>query len=470
MLLTLIQKEIMHHILSIRFVALLLMCLLLIPLTLSINYRNYRQDLVDYQEAVKLANIEETTVNPKMPLEPEIEVSKLFLKPTPLSLFAKGLGDSLPSYLGMTRNGITQGPPSTFSAPLSQLLGHLDFLFVVSTVFSLLALLFTFDAVAGEREAGTIRITLANSVPRDLFLWSKLIGGYLVFVVPFLVSFLFGLLMLVWQGFPLGESDIFSRVLSLTLASLLYIGVFFAVGTVISTYLDSAKTALIVVFTVWVFAVLIAPRVGFLTAKLIAPTRAVQSVYMEKTAIRNNLNSEKEQVLGKKITETLGTSFNFNEAFPKIAELREPIDAEYRQKFQEQVDKVEREYQREKKRQESVGETLSRITPTSSLIYLAMNLAETGKIKRDTYFQTGTRYYAQLEEAYFSEIKDDDFATMARFVSGKAEPKKIAPPPDMTETALSETLRYSVVDLLLLCFLAVVLTTVAFLKFFRSDI
>ena len=176
MLLTLIQKEIMHHILSVQFVALLLMCLLLIPLTLSINYRNYRQDLVDYQEAVKLANIEEKTVNPKRPLEPEIEVSKLFLKPTPLSVFAKGLGDSLPSYLGMTRNGITQGPPSTFSAPLSQLLGHLDFLFVVGTVFSLLALLFTFDAVAGEREAGTTRITLSNSVPRDLFLWSKLIG------------------------------------------------------------------------------------------------------------------------------------------------------------------------------------------------------------------------------------------------------------------------------------------------------
>jgi ABC-2 type transport system permease protein len=278
------------------------------------------------------------------------------------------------------------------------------------------------------------------------------------------------LLLLVSQGFPLGESDIFLRILSLTLISLLYIGVFFAIGTVISTYLDNSKTALIIAFTVWVLAVLIAPRVGFLTAKLIAPTRAVQSVYMEKTAIRNNLNAEKEQVLGKKITETLGTSFNLNEALPKIAELREPIDAEYRQKFQEQVNKVERGYQREKKRQESVGETLSRITPTSSLIYVAMNLAETGKIKRDTYFQTGTRYYAQLEEAYFSEITDDDFATMARFASGKAEPKKIAPPPDMTETSLSETFRHSAVDLLLLCFLAVVLTTAAFLKFFRSDI
>ena len=109
---------------------------------------------------------------------------------------------------------------------------------------------------------------------------------------------------------------------------------------------------------------------------------------MERTAIRNNLNAEKGQVVSGKIVETLGTSINSND-MEKIKEIRAPIDAEYRQKFQEQVGKVEREYQREKKRQESVGETLSRITPTSSLIYLAMNLAETGKIKRNTYFPNG---------------------------------------------------------------------------------
>ena len=80
---------------------------------------------------------------------------------------------------------------------------------------------------------------------------------------------------------------------------------------------------------------------------------------MEKTAIRNNLSAEKEQVVVGKIIETLGTSINFNEDMEKIKEIRAPIDAEYRQKFQEEVNKVEREYQREKKRQESVGETLS---------------------------------------------------------------------------------------------------------------
>ena len=474
MLMTLIQKEMMHHVLSIRFIALLLMCLLLVPMTLSIGYRNHHQNLVDYQEAVKLADTE-LKENPPNAQNPHVEVSKLFLKPTPLSVFAKGLEESLPSYLGMTRNGVKQGTTSVSDAPLSSALGNLDFLFIVSTVFSLLALLFTFDAVAGEREAGTLRITLANSLPRNHFLWSKLIGGYIVFIVPFLVSFLFGLLLLVWQGFPLGETDNFQRVLYLLLISLIYIAVFFAIGVVISTYLDSSKTALIVAFTVWVFAVLIAPRAGFVTAKLIAPTRTVQSVYLEKTAIRNNLNAEKNEKITKKILEATGGSIKLGpKGEDNLQYLREPINKEYRLKFENQANKIDREYQRQRVRQESVGEMLSRFTPTSSLNFLIMNFTQTGKLKRDAYFKTGESYYRQLDTDYFSHISDDSFARMTQIVrsvnTSTSNDQKIAPPPSLKETSLAETLGYSAIDGLLLCLFAVVLTTVAFLKFFRSDI
>ena len=469
MLMTMIQKEVMHHILSVRFVALLVMCLLLVPLTLSTNYRNYRQNLVDYQEAVKLTNIEEKTINLKMPLEPDLEVSKLFLKPTPMSVFANGLADTLPSYLGMTRNGITQGAPAVVSS-LSNLLGHLDFLFIVGTVFSLLAFLFTFDAVAGEREAGTLRVTLANSLPRDLFLWSKLIGGYIVFIVPFLVSLLFGLLMLVWQGFPLGEPEIFPRVLSLILISLLYIGVFFAIGTVISTYLDNSKTALIVAFTVWVFAVLITPRVGFLAAKLIAPARTSQSVYMEKTAMRDDFNAvidkEKWKLINEIPPDEDGTIRVSGENQKKVDGRVKLLEAEYQLKFQNHANKLDRDYKRETERQEQLGQMLSRITPTSSLIYLATNLTQTGKGTRSTYFQTGDRYYDMLHTDIFSKIMDHITARV--FTS--ADTVTITQPPPLETITLGETLRQSAVDVLLLCFFAVVLTTVAFLKFFRSDI
>lgn len=475
MLMTLVRKEIMHHILSVRFGALLMMCVLLIPLTLFITYRHYRQNRIEYQEAVKRASAE-AKENPPDAQNPNVEVSKIFLKPTPLSVFANGLEEALPAYLGMTRNGVRQGSTGLSQASLSYALGTLDFLFVISTVFSLLALLFTFDAVAGEREAGTLRITLANALSRDLFLWSKLIGGYLVFIVPFLVSFLFGLLIIVWQGFPLGEFGNSLRILCFLLVSLLYIAVFFSIGTVISTSLDSSKTALIVAFTVWVLAVLIMPRIGFLAAKLIAPTQTEQSLYMKKTALRNNLNVEMQEKIRKKMVESRtgsGSRAITHDQRGELQALRNPIEEEYRLKFQNESSKMDREYQREQKRQEQVGETFSRLTPTSSLIYIAMNLTHTGKMKRNTYFQTGDRYYTQLDQSHFRGISDDQTAQLFRLVdriTQKSDAEKIPPPPNITEPSLTETLDESVLDVLLLCFFAVVLTAVAFLKFFRSDI
>ena len=481
MLTTLIQKEIMHHILSVRFVALLLMCALLIPLTLSINYRRYSQNVTDYQESVKRTRAE-AKENPPNASDPNVEVSKFFLKPTPLSVFANGIEEALPTYLGMTRNGVRQGSTGLSQASVAYALGNLDFLFIVGTVFSLLALLFTFDAVAGEKEAGTLRVNLSNPLPRDVFLWSKLIGGYIVFVVPFLVSFLLGLLLIVWQGFPLGELNVALPVLGLTLAALLYIAVFFAIGVVISTYLDNSKTALIVAFTFWVFAVLIAPRGAFVVAKLVAPTRTEQAVYMEKTVLRNNLAKDKDEKIFKKMTLAFesGGSSNVNLADPetqkRLDKLREPIEERFRLEFQNQSDKIDRNYQREKERQEQVGETLSRIAPTSSLTYFAMNLTQTGKLKRDTYFQTGKRYYDQLDDTYFSEISDDVFAQFMQLASrvepdsSESETEKIPPPPTLTEPNLSDTLRRSAVDVFLLGFFALAFTVVAFLKFFRSDI
>jgi ABC-type transport system involved in multi-copper enzyme maturation permease subunit len=494
MLITLIKKEVMHHILSARFVALLLMCVLLIPLNLHINYHHYLKRQIDYQEQEILKDEntlkdendkESTSIHFKFSAketDPNFEVSKLILKPTPLSVFATGLESALPSYLGMTRNGITRGEAALSTAPIAFLLGHLDFVFVVSTVFSLLALLFTFDAVAGEKEAGTLRITLANALPRDIFLWSKLIGGYLVFILPFLISLIIGLLVLVWQGYPLGEPDIFSRVLCLISVAMLYIAVFFAVGAVISIYFDSSKTALIVAFTVWVFAVLILPRVGFLAAQIAAPTSTAESVYREKTArraeLRAGLEAERSKMMGEVLSEAIrefdstpgeksGTRvFSLDpEHGEKMNEKMAPLEAEARLKYRDLAAQLDRRYQRERKYQDTIGVNFSRITPTASFIFLATDATQTGQAKKNTYFQTGARYYETLDAEIFSKMSEDPGA--------HSHPEEIPdpmPPPPLAELTLEETLQHAALDLLLLCFFAIVLTTVAFLKFFRTDI
>ena len=476
MLIILIRKEMMHHILSARFIALLLMCVLLIPLNLHINYHRYLQRQVDYQETVKEENNKGPAEQPwlqKQRTDPNLEVSKLILKPTPLSVFGTGLESALPSHLGMTRNGIQRGEAALSTAPVAFLLGHLDFVFVVSTVFSLLALLFTFDAVIGEKEAGTLRITLANALPRDIFLWSKLIGGYLIFIVPFLVSLITGLLVLVWQGFPLAEPDIFPRVLCLIGISLLYIAVFFAIGAVVSIYFDSSKTALIVAFTLWVFAVLILPRVGFLAAQTVAPTSTAESVYREKAARRSELHAtlevERNKIMGKMIQEskhgeeTTGF-FRLDETFvAKMNEKMRPLEEEARLKYRDLATQLDRRYEQERKRQDKIGINFSRITPTSSFIFLATDTTQTGQIKRDTYFQTGTRYYEVLDAEMFSKMSD----------AALIETEEIASPPVpplLAELTLAEMLQHAALDLLLLCFFIGGFTSVAFLKFFRSDV
>ena len=493
MLMTLIQKEIMHHILSARFVALLLMCVLLIPLNLHINYHHYLKRQIDYQEQEKLKDEDalegengKESAGPKHSFsftakastDPNFEVSKLILKPTPLSVFATGLESALPSYLGMTRNGITRGEASLSTAPIAFLLGHLDFVFVVSTVFSLLALLFTFDAVAGEREAGTLRITLANALPRDIFLWSKLIGGYLVFILPFLISLIIGLLVLVLQEFPLSESDTFLRIVCLIFVSLLYIAVFFAVGAVISIYFDSAKTALIVAFTVWVFVVLILPRVGFLAAQIVAPTSTAESVYREKRARRAELRASLDAERGKMMSEVFSEMMKSNptqggtavltigpEHSKKMNEKMAPLEEEARVKYRDLAAQLDRRYQRERKHQDTIGVNFSRITPTASFIFLATDATQTGQAKKNTYFQTGTRYYETLDAEMFSKMSEDAFSH-----HNMDEIPSTMPPPPLVEPTLGETLQHAALDLLLLCFFAIVLTTVAFLKFFRMDI
>ena len=67
-----------------------------------------------------------------------------------------------------------------------------DLLFLTRILLSLLAVLFAFDAVCGEREEGTLKQALAGPVPRHLWLLGKWIGGMLTLSTGFVVAVLMG--------------------------------------------------------------------------------------------------------------------------------------------------------------------------------------------------------------------------------------------------------------------------------------
>ena len=151
------------------------------------------------------------------------------------------------------------------------------------------------------------------------------------------------------------------------------------------------------------------------------------------------------------------------EVVDKMNEQMLPLEEDARLKYQDLATQLDRRYQQERKRQDTIGINFSRITPTASFIFLATDATQTGQVKRDTYFQTGTRYYEMLDAEMFSKMSD------AALIQTEEIPSPMLPPP-IAELTLEDTLQHAALDLLLLCFFAVVLTTVAFLKFFRSDI
>ncbi|MEW6755596.1 MAG: ABC transporter permease subunit, partial [Candidatus Latescibacterota bacterium] len=122
-----------------------------------------------------------------------------------------------PSAAGLLSGGYSQGLPnvaSTSAFEVGQLQPRadrnpwlfrrdLDWTFTVGLLGSLLALLLAHDAIAGEKERGTLRQTLANRVPRDTLLWGKFLATMLALAAPMLVGATAALLI-VGLGSPAG--------------------------------------------------------------------------------------------------------------------------------------------------------------------------------------------------------------------------------------------------------------------------
>ena len=71
-----------------------------------------------------------------------------------------------------------------------------DWGFIIGYVLSLVALLFTFDSISGERERGTLRLTLANAIPRHTVLIGKFLGAFISVSIPFILAILVNLLII----------------------------------------------------------------------------------------------------------------------------------------------------------------------------------------------------------------------------------------------------------------------------------
>lgn len=257
---TLIKKDFLINLVSPRFIIGFVLCLVLIPFSILINVSGYREREAQYRIDRDLAEKDAAEARVYSTLRPEI-----VLPPEPLSVFGKGVSDQVgnrvKTWLG-EKPLLAAGKTAAGDNPFLASFFSVDFVDIAAIVFSLLALLFSYDAFSREKEDGTLKLQMSNALSRSTALAGKLVG-ILTTLLPVLVfSFLLSALLILFSRDIAFSSGDWGRIVLLFAASLVYLAVFVFIGLLVSARSKSSVTSLVVCLFLWVLLVFVVPVIA----------------------------------------------------------------------------------------------------------------------------------------------------------------------------------------------------------------
>ncbi len=259
MMITLIRRELLDNLMTLRFAAAVFITLLLVVANTAVLIKDYERRLTAYNTAIKTS--QQLLWERKTYSGGKLDVAR---PPNPLSIFNVGLDKRLGNESWISYSHV----PTLWDAemhrttnPLLKLFSAIDIVFIFEVVLSLMALIFAYDALAGERERGTLRLVLTHPVSRGQILLAKYISAMTCLLVPLLISLLLAVILLTTSTAISLSIDDFLRIGGIVLSSIAYLSVFYFIGMLISATTRRTGTALMLAMFVWGFWVLVYPNV-----------------------------------------------------------------------------------------------------------------------------------------------------------------------------------------------------------------
>ena len=302
MFLTLIRRELLDNLMTFRFAAAVVIMLLLVVANSVVLIKDYELRLADYNTAVRthrqeLREINKTYSDGMLSYWGTIIVDR---PPNPLSIFNTGLDKRLGNEVRVSHiftPTIWDANKHAADNPYFNILTSIDIVLIFQGILSLLALIFAYDAIAGEYEHGTLRLVLSHPVGRGYILFAKYIGAVVCLLVPLLMSLLLMLILLTTSATISLNTDDFLRIGGIVLTSLVYLSLFYLIGMLISVVTRRTSTALILSLFIWGFLVLVYPNM-ILTAVDTAPRANTEpAAYNRIKQMWDELERKRDQFL-----------------------------------------------------------------------------------------------------------------------------------------------------------------------------
>lgn len=456
MLLQLIRKEIVSNVLSSRFIVtfVLFFGLLLVSMFVMTNDHKMAVERFGASVAAHREELEELALleDPGQQLDQLSGQIGVYSdrRAQELSIFAKGLEDHVPTQVHTSRWASRQVNEEFYRNPLFAFFSTPDFAYIINIVVSLLAILFVFDTVCGEKERGTLKLMLSNSVPRDSILIGKWIGGYVSLVVPLLASVAVGMVYVRFSGAIALSGENLARLSLMLLLSLLFVSLCFSLGLLISTLTHKASTALLIALFVWVIWILVIPNLSPVIAKLVAPVPTLQKIDAEKRAVDREIEIRRDRV-GR-------TMLGYGQ---EAERLREELEEEGKRR----KSRLDDFYNDKLHGQVRFSKTISRISPSASFRYAVTGLAGTGTELFDRFNAANKRF-----EEDFRDYTDKlwEVRRQDKLEKGWLNPDAL-PHLTLFDETIQESINAVFIDILLMVVYNVLFFMAAFMMFLRYD-
>ena len=311
MLSTLIRQQFLSDLMSARFFAAVVITFLLVVANAVVLLEDYERRLSKY-------NQQENAHREKAQEAKTYSMLKLSVErpPNPLSLFSAGLdkrlGSTFEIYYGSVPM-VSDGSARSLDNAFLNLFSKIDLVLIFQVILSLMALLFAYDAIAGDWENGTLRLVISHPVRRGSILLAKYIGAMVCLLLPVLMSLLMVLILLSTVGSIQLDGEDFLRIGGIVLTTIIYLSVFYLIGLLISTTTRRTATSLMLCMFLWVVLVLVYPNWSRFAITPVGDTRAIRSSADQQIEqIWEEVDREERQFLANSPLEGEPRKFNLD--------------------------------------------------------------------------------------------------------------------------------------------------------------
>jgi ABC-type transport system involved in multi-copper enzyme maturation permease subunit len=355
---------------------------ILVPLSAYIQARNYQRVVEDYALRQSIHQTENSgqSIVLMRPLQPL------------LPLF-NGAYNILPDEFRLRSDSSAINPPSGDLMPLDWLFPKIDLSFIIGVLMTLLTILLAHDSIAGDREQGALKLTLAGPVRRRTVLAAKLMGIILpITVILLYVTLLYATVVTAFSG---GTVDLYGANLGalavFTLVAILVLIVIAALGVAISASVRHSSGSLFGCASIWIVITLIWPILGPYMASSLKPVSVPESAWRDVALKERDLIQAELAEHRKTAADLKARRVEIEAAWRQYLELRR-IWIERRD---EEIGRMAGERKKQIQDQRAFARRISLFSPYLAFKEVLSNLCGTGLESYDELLVAVERYRQQ---------------------------------------------------------------------------